>query len=300
MNLIKQEYIDEEFEDREDNVMMECDEEESAGEEHFDVEQEQEREKINGKSLIKDEVKEEQDGVYNLIRAGVSRISLPNSSVIADRYNLSDRAFAAIASGVLVDVGLINDDNKELVIDRSKVRRERLATRKANSTIHNLCCGEALFFDGKIDKTLTFRNNKTVMVKEDHIVLVREPDSEYIGHITPETGSAADTMQAILNFFNSDLSTLLAVGSDGTNVNTGIHGGILRLLELEIKRPVQWLICLLHFNELPLRSYFKFLDGGTSGPKNYEGPIGKAIINCHTIPVAKFVKINSAFSNGMF
>lgn len=201
---------------------------------------------------------------------------------------------------MLVDVGIIGNHCKDFVIDRSKIRRERHATRQINTELHNRDCGEALYFDGKIDKTLKIFGNKTKQCKEEHIVLVREPNSEYVGHITPASGSAQHTTEAIIDFFDHDLSKLLAVGSDGTAVNTGPHGGIIRLLELEINRPVQWIICLLHFNELPLRAYFKFLDGETSGPKNYIGPIGKAIVECEKIPPVDFIPIISQVSDGKF
>ena len=43
------------------------------------------------------------------------------------------------------------------------------------------------------------------------------------------------------------------VGCDGTAVNTGIRGGIIRLLEVALNRPLQWFVCQPHANELPLK-----------------------------------------------
>jgi len=60
---------------------------------------------------------------------------------------------------------------------------------------------------------------------------------------------------------------LLAVGCDGTNANTGRVGGIITLLEPELRKPLQWLICMLHGNELPLRYLLRSLDGTTAGPR---------------------------------
>lgn len=279
-------------------VVMDVDEEidlnidEDLDKRSQEVESESESETIQEKNVKED------DADYVPSNLNVQKLHLPTASAIADRYNISDRALAAITSGVLVDVGMIEENNKEFVIDRSKVRRERIALRKVNIENHDCECGEALFFDGKIDKSIKILIDKNVPVKEDHIVLVREPDSEYVGHISPISGSAADITDAILEFFNNNLAKLLAVGTDGTVVNTGHRGGIIRLLEQEIDRPVQWLICLLHLNELPLRAYFKYLDGDTSGPKNYEGPIGKAIGDCEKYPPVKFVPIISALSKG--
>ena len=59
----------------------------------------------------------------------------------------------------------------------------------------------------------------------------------------------------------NSVDTLAAVLCDSTNVNTGEHNGVIRQLEIALKRPVQWLICMLHLNELPFREVFKTVDG---------------------------------------
>ena len=48
----------------------------------------------------------------------------------------------------------------------------------------------------------------------------------------------------------------------------------MRKIELQIRRPHQWLICLLHANELPLRKLIEVVDGKTTGPKTSAGQIG--------------------------
>ncbi|GBN95724.1 hypothetical protein AVEN_81446-1, partial [Araneus ventricosus] len=81
---------------------------------------------------------------------------------------------------------------------------------------------------------------------------------------------------------------LKVIGCDGTNVNTGLKGGIIRLMELDLNRPLQWCICLLHTNELPLGHLLNSLDGATTSPTEFCGPIGKAIKTCEELPVAPF------------
>lgn len=201
---------------------------------------------------------------------------------------------------MLADAGLITEDDKSLIIDKSKVRRERKLQRTESIKNENVGSISALFFDGKIDKTLESKDQKNKLIKEDHIVLVKEPSSSYIGHITPSSGSSEDILKSILAYFTKgELNNLLAVGSDGTNVNTGVNGGIIRLLEEHFQQPLQWLICLLHSNELPFRAYFKSLDGETSGPKNFTGVIGKAISSNEMNPVKKFKKISCVLANGL-
>lgn len=53
------------------------------------------------------------------------RISLKATALTSDRYGVSDRATAAIASSILQDIGLITESDTSHVVDKSKVRREK-------------------------------------------------------------------------------------------------------------------------------------------------------------------------------
>lgn len=102
------------------------------------------------------------------------------------------------------------------------------------------------------------------IIMEEHISLIKEPGSIYLGHITPTSGTSKAIVKEITDYFSKhekSLSDLLAIGCDGTNVNVGKYGGIIRLLEKQIKKPLQWIVCLLHMNELPLRHLFAYIDG---------------------------------------
>lgn len=126
---------------------------------------------------------------------------------------------------------------------------------------------------------------------EDHISLVKEPESEYFGHISTKTGNAKTICTNIISFLtlkNIDLNNILAIGCDGTAVNTGTKGGIL---EEKFNQPLQWLICQLHANELTLRHLFNYVDGASTGPKTFIGPIGKSILNCEQLPIIDYVAI---------
>ena len=85
-----------------------------------------------------------------------------------------------------------------------------------------------------------------------------------------------------------DKSTIQTVGCDGTAVNTGTKGGIVRLFEVSLKRPVNWFICQPHANKLPLRHVFAHLDGHTSEPKGFSGPIVKELLGCEVQQLVKF------------
>ena len=110
----------------------------------------------------------------------------------------------------------------------------------------------------------------------------------------PVTGGAKDISQSIIRCLEIDqtiLSRLVAVGCDSTAVNTGKTAGVIRLLEEKFSKPLQWMICFLHLNELPLRHIFCYLDGGTSGPQAFLGPIGKALKACEELPIIAFEPI---------
>jgi len=133
-------------------------------------------------------------------------------------------------------------------------------------------------------------------VKEEHIALVSEPGSKYIGHVVTTSGSAHDECDPIYQYVTKELNggfdEVLVIGCDSTNTNTGWKGGIIRLLEDKLDRPLQWVVCLLHFNELPFRHFFLSIDGLTAGPNKYSGPIGSLLTSCEALAVVKFKSVD--------
>lgn len=76
----------------------------------------------------------------------------------------------------------------------------------------------------------------------------------------------------------TELQNKLAVvgrPTDGTASMTGKHNGCIRCLQELLNKPLQWIVCLLHSNELPLRHVFAGLDGAKSGPDTFASPIKK-------------------------
>ena len=59
-----------------------------------------------------------------------SRINFPDLAQITERYQISNKAAAALANTVLTDVGLITESRKTYVIDKNKLRRERQKYRE--------------------------------------------------------------------------------------------------------------------------------------------------------------------------
>ena len=65
------------------------------------------------------------------------------------------------------------------------------------------------------------------------------------------------------------LRDLYSISCDGTNVNTGNMNGINVQMEKYLNHPLQWNVCLLYCNELPLQHLIKEIDGSTTGPQTY-------------------------------
>ena len=75
---------------------------------------------------------------------------------------------------------------------------------------------------------------------------------------------------------------------------TNVHNGAIRNLEEPCKRSVQWSMCLLHCNELPICHAFQVLDGTTSSPDSFSGSVGKSLKCCGSEwGIAKFAAISS-------
>ena len=103
---------------------------------------------------------------------------------------------------------------------------------------------------------------------EELYVIVGEPGEFYLSHVTPETGTGLYIAQSIYKAVKDTEreSNLSIIGSDGTATMTGPTRGCIASLEPLLQRPLQWVICLLHCNELPLRHVFKALDETTKSP----------------------------------
>lgn len=231
------------------------------------------------------------------------RKKLKNLATACDRTGVSDRSAAIIVNAAMLDLNVISSENSSKVIDRSKLRRERQKVRVG------LQCEAAglrkpissLYFDGRKDKTLFIAKTDNILhrktVTEEHISLISEPDSEYIGHLSIDSGKAVTIERSIVDFLETNFelrTSLVAIGCDGTAVNTGHKNGVIALLEKHFGRPLQWFVCLLHANELPLRHLFASLDGTTTGPNSFSGSIGKMLEKCLSFKVVNFEAVNAA------
>ena len=101
------------------------------------------------------------------------------------------------------------------------------------------------------DKTVGVRK----VGKEKHLVCVAQPGGQYLTHRALQSENGESVAAAVLDAAREARSetSLVAVLLDGTKVNTGRINGAVARMERQLRRSLQWLVCLLHSNELPLR-----------------------------------------------
>lgn len=227
---------------------------------------------------------------------------LKNASLAADRFGVSSGAAAAIISGALQDYKLVTGSESSLLVDKSKLNRQRskIRTEKREEASMSLQTNTvtAIYFDGKKDETKTVvktgEKSRTISKIEEHISVLSQPNDEYLTHLTPAGGTGEQIASVLFEYLqNLPALDLRAVGCDGTNVNTGWKAGAIALLEIKLGYPVQRFICLLHGNELPLRHIFQSIDGSTTGPTSFSGTIGKSLKHCLSLQVVQFQKIDA-------
>lgn len=226
-------------------------------------------------------------------------VELTEIAKSADRFGVSHRAAAGIASAALVDFGLITEDDQHLIIDHHKVFRAREKLRNQQMQSLTFDDIEALYFDGKKDMAKVFKNNTIRQQEEDHISFVQQPKSYFIGHKTVERGNAdaiCNAIETILKDKAIPIRSIKAIGCDGTSTNTGDKGGVIRKLELRWNRPLQWLVCMLHMIELQLRALITKCGITSTSPRELSGTIGKRLASCQNMPPVKFVRIEFEYN----
>ena len=72
---------------------------------------------------------------------------------------------------------------------------------------------------------------------EEHILVIGGPASEYFYHFKTNSGSSRDIDSSLIEAMenrNVDLSKLTVMGCNGTAVNIGHIGCVIRLMELHL------------------------------------------------------------------
>lgn len=69
------------------------------------------------------------------------------------------------------------------------------------------------------------------------------------------------------------------------------EAGVIRLIGEKLGKPLQWVVCLFHFNEFSLRNLVKQHNRKTNGPYGFKETIGKKLERCESLSIIKFKPI---------
>ena len=162
--------------------------------------------------------------------------------------------------------------------------RARQKTRLQNVNSKEYENVASIYLDGKKDRTMVLAESGAKKARKEiiaeHITVLLEPGCKYLGHIVPPSGPVENIANGLFVFCvdkRIDVSKINSIGCDGTNTNVGWKSGAIKRLEEKLERLLHGIICQLHSNELPLRHSLIHLEGKTSGPCQFTGPIGKLL-----------------------
>lgn len=228
-------------------------------------------------------------------------------SEAADRFGSSNSEVAHLMNSVFEGMNMINKECKGLVVTPDHVskfrdadRMEAVKLRDKQNPSEDLLC---FHFDGKRNNNLQMTasgSSKRTKKKDnsksfENIQVVKQPGSTSLGFFAAESGKAKQIFsglwQLITKGETEEPKSLFAIGCDGTCTNIGVNGGVIRLFEEKLKRPLHWIICIFHLLDIILGDVFCILDGRTTSPHSYIGPIGKQFnTDLHKRQVVAFKK----------
>ena len=109
--------------------------------------------------------------------------------------------------------------------------------------------------------------------------MIGEPGEYYFGYNSTRSGKDRIVSEGIKDTnINTNLKdTRTVIGTDGTAAMTEPYNGAIRCSEECLDRSLQWSVCLLYANELPLRHAFLIMDGKTKGPDLFSCLIGNQL-----------------------
>ena len=104
-----------------------------------------------------------------------NRSCLKEVAKTCERFGISDRAGAAVATATIKAFGIVTDTDKTHVIDRSKVRRERQKYREEIQTEEELQFDmvDGIYIDGRKDTTITsIKQGSTMWLSVSHLSFI--------------------------------------------------------------------------------------------------------------------------------
>ena len=209
----------------------------------------------------------------------------PKSTQTAWRHGLSLQGTADVINSFLEDQnnncvknGLPKMHDGRDFLSKRKVQNMR--NRYGKEFVENHAQSgpyKCLGLDGKKGKVSEKNCSTSVLEK---VTVIDSITKKYVDHFVPKNGTgiaqAFALHEEVIEKYSSE-STLRSLNVDGCRVNTGRNNGMIKYVEDILNRSLQWIVCLLHLNELLLRHLFGEKDGWCKGPDAYIGPLGKLI-----------------------
>ena len=178
----------------------------------------------------------------------------PNMSMNAMRYGVSNQGAAAVINGWMLDEA-IYDFSKILTADKV-ARCKRLLGLELVEEQDEKTGFLHLGADGK-KSLVKMPENQWAMVDKQAVVC--QSSRTFVRHYVPADGKGLKVADGFVNVLREtkSISTLKSFSSDGCPVMTGHTNGAIRHTEVKLNRPLQWIICLLHFVELCFKHLFE-------------------------------------------
>ena len=146
-----------------------------------------------------------------------------NLARMYERYQLSDRAGAAIATSALQDMEMVTDKDKSLVINPSKLREERCREEICQEKVSNFKFVTGLYFDSRKDASQVIVEGPNGKMcgstqLEQHYVLVGEPGTYYLTRLSSIDGKGRTLTQEIFEFILETVlcEKLIIINTDET------------------------------------------------------------------------------------
>lgn len=237
----------------------------------------------------------------------ISSIDLTDIAIICDAKQVSLRAAASIVTATLQAQRKVQQKDKSgpptptqiishTLLNTALNRTRQKALSDNNKTASGMICFQ---FDGKICDTLVTHNDiagrRNEMKKIEYMVVVKQPGDIFVASIPITAGSSADEVfNGIKNHFEQNqisIKNVVALACDGAPVNTGVENGIIRRFEELLGHPVQWIVCIIHLNELIFHRLFKFLDNSSCSPHGFASELGSKLSKCETLKPVNFKSI---------
>ncbi|GBM09695.1 hypothetical protein AVEN_186403-1 [Araneus ventricosus] len=105
--------------------------------------------------IPRNSLNEKRDEIDFSLSESQMRSKLTSTALVSDIFRVSDRYTAVIASSVLYDFGMISEKDTSLLIDKSKIRREKQKARQAiGQTMDRLIVTKGIYFGDRKDNTI--------------------------------------------------------------------------------------------------------------------------------------------------